>query len=256
VTERMIPILPCRSIDETLDFYRALGFGVTYRQERPNTYAVVQRGGIELQFFVLKTLDPANSYSSCYVVVSDVDALYGSFRDGLLSALGRLPSRGIPRISGLKDMSYGVRQFIVVDPGGNYIRIGQPIATRAAPRIETAGRLERALGAAVTLADSKGDDPAAAKVLDSAFSSDEDPPIGVRVAALILRAELAYRLGEPDRTRALLDEVRASDPSDDDRAVIVDDLRRAADLEQLLAADAPERSATSGRVVSTARIVR
>ena len=44
-TERTIPILPCRSIDDLLAFYRALGFAVTYQQERPNTYAVVVRGG-------------------------------------------------------------------------------------------------------------------------------------------------------------------------------------------------------------------
>ncbi len=62
--------------------------------------------------------------------------------------------RGIPRINALKDMSYGVRQFVVVDPGGNYIRIGQPIEARPAPRAETAGRLERALEAAIrTVAD-------------------------------------------------------------------------------------------------------
>ena len=93
---------------------------------------IVQRGGIELQFFVLKALEPADSYSTCYVLVSDVDTLYQAFTDGLRAALGRVPSRGIPRINPLKDMSYGVRQFIVVDPGGNYIRIGQPIATRPA----------------------------------------------------------------------------------------------------------------------------
>ena len=134
MTERTIPILPCRSIDDVLAFYEALGFAVTYRQERPNTYAVVARGGIELQFFVLKALDPAASYSTCYVLVSDVDSLYAAFTAGLRAATGRVPTRGIPRIGPLRDMAYGVRQFIVVDPGGNYIRIGQPIEARAGTR--------------------------------------------------------------------------------------------------------------------------
>jgi catechol 2,3-dioxygenase-like lactoylglutathione lyase family enzyme len=83
MTERTIPILPCRSIDEVLAFYRALGFVVIYQQERPNTYAVVARGGIELQFYVMKGFDPDGSYGSCYVLVSDVDALYEAFRSGL-----------------------------------------------------------------------------------------------------------------------------------------------------------------------------
>jgi hypothetical protein len=45
MAERTIPILPCRSIDENLDFYRALGFEVTFQQTRPNPYAVVARCG-------------------------------------------------------------------------------------------------------------------------------------------------------------------------------------------------------------------
>jgi len=50
----------------------------------------------------------------------------------------------------------GTRQFVVVDAGGNHIRIGQPIGERAVPRAGDAGRRERSLEAAVTLADSKG----------------------------------------------------------------------------------------------------
>jgi catechol 2,3-dioxygenase-like lactoylglutathione lyase family enzyme len=230
MSERTIPILPTRSIDDTLDFYRALGFAVTYQQERPSTFAIVQRGGIELQFFVLKELDPANSYSTCYVLTSDVDTLYTEFTDGLRTALGRLPSRGIPRINGLRDMAYGVRQFVVVDPGGNYIRIGQPIETRPALTTESAGRLERALGAAIMLGDSKMDDAGASKVLDSAFAANEPAPDTVTVRALILRADLAQRMGEADRARTLLADARRIDLSDADRVTIADDLRRADDL--------------------------
>jgi hypothetical protein len=131
-------------------------------------------------------------------------------------------------------MSYGVRQFIVVDPGGNYIRIGQPIATRPALTVETAGRLERALEAATMLADSKLDSPAAAKVLDSALASDEAAPAAVRARALILRADLAYRMDEPDRARAWLAEARGIALSPTERAAIADDLGRADELDGLL----------------------
>ena len=126
----MIPILPCRSIDDQLAFYEALGFEVTYRQKAPNVFASVQRGAIELQFFVLKGYEPEGSYSTCYVLVSDIDRLYAEFRAGLKQHLGRVPTRGIPRLGALKDMSYGVRQFLVTDPGGNIIRIGQPLGAR------------------------------------------------------------------------------------------------------------------------------
>jgi hypothetical protein len=209
---------------------------VTYQQERPNTYAVVRRGGIELQFFVLKALDPEESYSSCYVLVPDVDALYEAFTSGLRATFGRLPSRGIPRVTALKDMTYGVRQFVVVDPGGNYIRIGQPIDPKPAPRAETAGRLERAVVAATTLADSKMDDAAAARVLDSAFAHGGDAPDTVLVRARILRADLAYRMGDVDSATAWLTEVARIDLSEDERATIADDLRRADDVAEVLGA--------------------
>ena len=64
MAERTIPILPCRSLPEILDFYRALGFAVTFHQQRPNPYAVVERGDIELQFFSMKTYDPTQSHST------------------------------------------------------------------------------------------------------------------------------------------------------------------------------------------------
>jgi len=61
--EITIPILPCQSINETLHFYVALGFEITYQQTRPNTYACVRRDDIELHFFALKELAPADSYT-------------------------------------------------------------------------------------------------------------------------------------------------------------------------------------------------
>lgn len=183
MAEVTIPILPCRSIDDTIAFYAALGFEVTYRQKRPNTYAVVERGGIGLHFFVLRDLDPTSSYSSCYVkVTTDIDVLYGAFTDGLRRTLGRLPSRGVPRI------------------------------------------------AAALLGDSKGDHAWAARILDLAPTTEESDL--VRVRALVLRADLAVKMGDRELTRRLLTEVRNVDLGDGDLNSLEDDLRRARDLEQ------------------------
>lgn len=174
--EITIPILPCRSINDILEFYRALGFEVTYQQTKPNNYAVVCRGGIELHFFSMREFDPATSYSSCYVRVSDVDGLYQAFTSGLRQSYGRLPSAGIPRVIALKNKS-GRREFIVVDPGGNWIRIGQPIETPASndePALrQAATKLSRAIHAATLLADSKGDYEAAAKMIDVALAQGD-----------------------------------------------------------------------------------
>lgn len=59
----------------------------------------------------------------CLVDTDDVDRLYVLFTEGLHRAFGSLPVQGIPRIGALADMSYGVRQFLVIDPGGNTIQI-------------------------------------------------------------------------------------------------------------------------------------
>jgi len=230
----MIPILPCRSIDDQLAFYESLGFEVTYRQKAPNVYASVQRGGIELHFFVMKGYDPASSYSTCYVFVTDIDALYDDFRTGLEASLGRIPTRGIPRIGALKDMSYGVRQFLMTDPGGNIIRIGQPITVPAStegPR----SRLERALEAAAMTMDSKGDPEMTARVLDGALAVTTEAPPMLLARAHILRADAAHALGDDRLAASLLDTVAGLDPSSDDRTALTDELARADDLRRTLA---------------------
>jgi catechol 2,3-dioxygenase-like lactoylglutathione lyase family enzyme len=234
VREVTIPILPCRSIDETLEFYGALGFEVTYRQRRPNSYAVVQRGGIVLHFFVLRDLDPAGSYGTCYVRVDDVDSLHTAFTAGLKAAFGRVPARGIPRIGAVRDLAFGVRQFIVTDPGGNAIRIGKPIGPEHADeqwfsKRNGGDRFERAVEAATLLVDSKGDYAAAARVLDKALERTDSTDGPHLARALLLRADIAVATGQPQRARADLERVRALREQ-----AHPDDLRRADELASAL----------------------
>lgn len=203
--EKTIPILPCRTLQPVLDFYVALGFEVTFQQRSPNPYAVVQRGGIELQFFGLKQYEPAESVSTCYVRTDDVDGLYAAFRAGLKEAYGRVPARGLPRIGPLKDMSYGMRQFLMTDPGGNCVRVGQPTSEdqhhRPAPR-ET---FARALHHASLLADSKEDPALAAKVIDRVLGLEGEKPTEVRLLQLlVLRADVAARLGDDEKAASVL----------------------------------------------------
>lgn len=85
MTTTMIPILPCRSIDEQAGFYGAIGFEQTYRQTRPNPYLEVRRGGIVLQFYGLKAHGPGSRFDSCYALLDateDIDALHAAFRAG------------------------------------------------------------------------------------------------------------------------------------------------------------------------------
>ena len=114
-----IPILPSRSVQQTCDFYRQLGFeGKTWASYQ---YAILTRGTIEIHFFTDVKLDPASSSAGCYIRVKHVDAIYRSFENALL------PRSGIPRMDRLEDKPWGMREFAIVDPDGNLIRIGQPI---------------------------------------------------------------------------------------------------------------------------------
>lgn len=68
-----IPILPCADLDESISFYEALGFERTYRQRRPNPYAVLELGDIRLHLFGLEDFDPETSYASAIIAVTDPD---------------------------------------------------------------------------------------------------------------------------------------------------------------------------------------
>jgi catechol 2,3-dioxygenase-like lactoylglutathione lyase family enzyme len=111
------PILPSRDLAATNAFYEQLGFeqGTFF----PGEYLIVRRGTVWLHFFHSLDVDPWSSSAGCYVYVSDADALYSEY-----AALG-LPGEGIPRLHGPPgDSDYGMREFAVVDPDGNLVRIG------------------------------------------------------------------------------------------------------------------------------------
>ena len=114
-----IPILPSRSLNDTLAFYRRLGFDGEVLGF--GNYAILRRGTVELHFFAHPELRPAESYAGCYIRVTDVERIY------LAIKLAQLPQKGIPRQDPLEDKPWGMREFAVVDLDGNLIRIGQQI---------------------------------------------------------------------------------------------------------------------------------
>ncbi|MFB7087242.1 bleomycin resistance protein [Streptomyces sp. NPDC056296] len=231
MVEKTIPILPCRTLQPVLDFYTALGFEVTFRQRSPNPYAVVERGGIELQFFGLRQYEPAESVSTCYVLTDDVDGLHAAFRAGLKAAYGRVPTRGLPRIGQLKDMSYGVRQFLMSDPGGNCVRVGQPTGEDPRPGPAPEETFARALHHASLLADSKEDLTGAAKVIDRVLRLPGERPTPVQLfRLLVLRADVAGRLGDEETATTALAGAAAVQLTAEERESVQDDLRRLEEL--------------------------
>ncbi|CAM5641435.1 hypothetical protein GCM10010329_66960 [Streptomyces spiroverticillatus] len=235
MAEKTIPLLPCQTIQPVVDFYTALGFATTFLQKSPYPYAVVERGDIELQFFGMKAYDPAVSYSGVYVLTDDVESLFADFRARLKAAYGKIPARGLPRIGPLKNMSYGVRQFLMTDPGGNSIRIGQQISEDQSHRRAPSETFARALHHAALFVDSKEDLEGAAKVLDRALAvTDETPTPAQLVQLLVLRADVTQRTGHPEAATALLERAQAVVLTDDEREAVTDDLRRAEELREAL----------------------
>ena len=203
-----IPVLPCVSLDETLDFYGRLGFQQTYRQTAPNPYAVVEHDGAQLHFAGVKGLKPTEAYTTCLVIVPEVERLHQSFAEALRSVFGKLPISGLPRISRMRK---GQSRFTVVDPAGNsviFIRKNAPDDYDESQKPQSSSHLGKALRAAARLRDFKGDDLAAAKVLDVALARAEQGLPIERARALAARAELAVALGDETRARSAREELQ------------------------------------------------
>jgi catechol 2,3-dioxygenase-like lactoylglutathione lyase family enzyme len=234
--EQTIPALPCASMKETLEFYVALGFEITYQQERPNTYGCVRRGGIDLHFFSFKGFVPAENYSTCIVLVPDVDSLYAQFAAGMRQHYGKLLSAGIPRVTRPNNNNAdGDRRFNVVDPGGNWVRFIQRGSGGSAREEDEQKSGARSVRAASFLVSSKGDFPGAAKILDTSLKRGELVEFPIQhVEALVLRAEVAVNLDDLDLARKLLAEAQGIALTDADRAALHDIFARAAEIAEML----------------------
>ncbi|GLY48826.1 VOC family protein [Lentzea sp. NBRC 102530] len=184
--EVTIPLLPCASIDEVAEFYVMLGFTVTYRQYRPNAYLSVRREEINLHFFGIPGFDVTSSYSSCLIQVDDPRELYEAFAAGMRAVYGQVLLSGIPRVT--RPRRDG---FLLVDPGGNWVRVVPAVRERQEP-----GRngLSRALTNAVTLAGSHGAERQALKILEGALVREVHASEEERASALEFREELLERL--------------------------------------------------------------
>ncbi|MFJ4095805.1 bleomycin resistance protein [Kitasatospora sp. NPDC089913] len=233
MAESTVPILPCQTLAPVLDFYTALGFEVTDHQLSPDPYAVVQRGGIQLHFFGMQQYDPDASHSTCLVRTDDVDALHAAFQEGLRSAYGRVPSQGLPRLGAIADTLSGVREFLMTDPGGNCLRIGQPIRAGQHHRPSPEEPFAKALHHAALFADAQEDPAAAARVLDRALESPDGPPAPVLLFRILaLRADLAHRLADGASAEAFTRRAgsTAEGLTAEERESVRDELKHLADL--------------------------
>ncbi len=122
MTVETIPILPSRNFDETLAFWSLLGFEEAGRW--PESYLILHHAtGVELHFFWSKRLSVRTNDHGAYVrfdTARAVDDLY---------ALWAALDLGDGRITAPDDMDYGLREFAVLDPMRNLVRVGGFLTT-------------------------------------------------------------------------------------------------------------------------------
>ena len=218
MTVRTVPILPCRHLDDVLPFYEALGFRLTYRQDRPYPCLGVARDdGFDLQFAGMPEFDPENSYGSVIVLVPDTQTLYDEFAAGLRTVYGKLLIAGIPRITRPRRKQGMSGGFSVVDPGGNWLRI-----TSGGAEQSDGSRFERVLLNAARQGDSHGDVVAAIAVLEAGLIRHADATDVERLPVLLYLTELLIRNGAGERASVVLAELQAFDLDEEASAQVAE----------------------------------
>ena len=120
--EFAVPILPAKDLDTTLAFYERLGFENAGTPPSEWSYLIIRRGGVQLHFYGEPDVDPRTTAFSCYVFTDDADALYEEW-----NAIG-VPADSATgsRLQAPVQTDYGMREFALVDPSGNLVRVGSP----------------------------------------------------------------------------------------------------------------------------------
>lgn len=230
-----VPIFPCQSLEEQLAFYQTLGFSVTYQQKAPNPYAVVEKDWIRFDFYGLKQHQPGKCYHTCYLLTDEVDTLYQHFTTALRARYGKLPTRGLPRISDLRNKSSGIREFMFSDIAGNCIRIGRKLEQAPEPVYDAATqaashRLSLALDFAYKCEDEPDEYEKVSALLDKAIQRDKSHPCANLFKAMIIRADLAIEHGDKTTAMTLLNEVSAHPFFTAHAAFFTDDAQRIRDI--------------------------
>ncbi|MGW0216837.1 glyoxalase [Micromonospora chokoriensis] len=194
--ETTVPLLHCPAPEETLAFWRALGFEVAYEQLKPYVYLAFTWSGFQLHYGPApKDLDPAKEQSGgCLVMVDAVASYHAVFTEAMRRAYGKVLVKGLPRMSRYRA---GTSRFSIVDPSGNtivFIQRDEPKDLEYGGSTELEG-LARVLDNARILREFKMDDRAAYRALDSGMRRRaEGAPVVEQAMALAALVELATAL--------------------------------------------------------------
>jgi catechol 2,3-dioxygenase-like lactoylglutathione lyase family enzyme len=194
--ETTVPMLPCVAPQETLDFWRALGFKVTYEQTKPYLYLALRWSGFELHYSrAAGNVDPSlETTGGCVVMVDTVAPYHAALTEAMRRTYGKVLAKGLPRITRYRP---GASRFTVMDPSGNsiiFIQRDEPADLDYGGSKQLQG-LARVLDNARILREFKDDDRAAFRALNSGLRRHGDTAPAVQQAvALAVLIELSTAL--------------------------------------------------------------
>ncbi|MQA08621.1 MAG: glyoxalase [Pseudonocardiaceae bacterium] len=199
--ETTVPLLSCVAPEETLAFWRALGFDVTYEQTKPYLYLAFRWSGFELHYGRASSgVDPSlENTGGCLVMVDAVAPYHVALTKAMRRTYGKVLARGLPRITRYRP---GASRFTVMDPSGNsiiFIQRDEPAELEYGGAKHLRG-LARVLDNARILREFKNDDRAAFRALNSGLRRHGDSaPAAEQAVALAMLIELSIELDESER---------------------------------------------------------
>ena len=124
--QRSVPILPVKDVRAALKNYQSLGFTTDIYEEADGTaiYGFLRREGLELHLNLFHDLDPETNTSAVYFYVSDPDSIYEEWTKANVQG----------RLAAPEPKSWGMREMAYIDPDGNLLRIGSPLAASVPQR--------------------------------------------------------------------------------------------------------------------------
>lgn len=112
------PKLPMRNKTATRDYYiDQLGFSVFGSADHAD-YLMVEKGDIQIHFFLFEALEPKENYGQVYIRVQGIDVLYQEMLDN---------SVAIHPNGHLQTKPWGQREFALLDPDWNLLTFGEGV---------------------------------------------------------------------------------------------------------------------------------
>jgi catechol 2,3-dioxygenase-like lactoylglutathione lyase family enzyme len=114
VATGIAPIFAVRDLKQSIAFYEA-AFGFETDATYGDGYAILSLGDVGLHLTVWREMDPRQNAGAAYLYVTDVDDL----------AVRAAAVKGGELRHDVELKPWGLREFAIVDPDGNLLRVGE-----------------------------------------------------------------------------------------------------------------------------------